>query len=55
MKDRNYKRAWEYVHAVLRYDPIHEEALEIRDEIKENRLTRKVSTTSNVKPRVNGG
>jgi len=55
MRDRNYKRAWEYVHSVLRYDPIHEEALEIRDEIKENRLTRKVSTTSNVKPRVKGG
>ena len=55
MRDRNYKRAWEFVHKVLLYDPIHEDALEIRDEIKKKRITFKVSDITNARPRVNGG
>jgi hypothetical protein len=55
MRDRNYKRATEYVRNILYYDPIHEEALEIKAEIDANRITRKVSDITNARPRVTGG
>ncbi len=55
MKERAYKGAVEYVRKILLYDPIHEEALEMVDEIRKNRITFKASDISNVRPRVNGG
>ena len=55
MKQRNYKGAKEYVRKVLLYDPIHEEALEMVDEIRRNRISFKLSEITNAKPRVTGG
>ena len=55
MKERNYKGAVEYVRKVLLYDPIHEEALDMVEEIRKNRITFKVSDITNARPRVSGG
>jgi tetratricopeptide (TPR) repeat protein len=53
--ERNYKGAVEYVRKVLLYDPIHEEALEMVEEIRRNRITFKLSEITNARPRVTGG
>jgi tetratricopeptide (TPR) repeat protein len=55
MKGRNYKGAVEYVRKILYYDPIHEEALEMVEEIRRNRITFKLSDITNARPRVTGG
>jgi tetratricopeptide (TPR) repeat protein len=55
MKERAYKSAVEYVRKILFYDPIHEEALEMVEEIRKNRITFKVSELTNARPRVTGG
>ncbi len=55
MKERNYKGAVEYVRKILLYDPIHEEALEMVEEIRKNRISFKISELTNAKPRVTGG
>jgi hypothetical protein len=52
---RNYKGAAEFVRKVLLYDPIQEEALEMAEEIKRNRISFKVSDLTNARPRVSGG
>lgn len=53
--ERNYKGAVEYVRKVLLYDPINEEALEMVEEIRKNRITFKISELTNARPRVTGG
>jgi tetratricopeptide (TPR) repeat protein len=53
--ERNYKGAVEYVRKILLYDPINEEALEMAEEIRKNRIHFKASEISNTKPRVTGG
>jgi len=53
--ERNYKGAVEYVRKILLYDPIHEEALEMVEEIRKNRITFKISELTNARPRVTGG
>jgi hypothetical protein len=55
MDQRNYKGAVEYVRQLLIYDPINEEALEMVDEIRKNRITFKASDITNARPRVTGG
>ena len=55
MGQRNYKGAVEYVRQLLIYDPINEEALEMVEEIRRNRITFKVSDITNARPRVTGG
>ncbi len=55
MQQRNYKGAVKYVRKVLYYDPIHEEALDMVEEIRKNRITFKVSELTNARPRVTGG
>ncbi|MGH7161886.1 MAG: hypothetical protein ACREID_00265 [Planctomycetota bacterium] len=55
MRERNYKGAVEYVRKILLYDPIHEEALEMAEEIKKNRIHFKASDVTNARPRVTGG
>jgi hypothetical protein len=55
MQERAYKGAVEYVRKVLLYDPIHEEALEMVEEIRKNRITFRISELTNAKPRVTGG
>jgi hypothetical protein len=55
MKERAYKSAVEYVRKVLLYDPIHEEALEMVDEIRKNRISFRLSEITNARPRVTGG
>lgn len=55
MSQRNYKGSIEWVRKVLMYDPIHEEALEMVEEIRENRITFKISDITNARPRVTGG
>lgn len=52
---RNYKGAVEYVRKILLYDPIHEEALEMVETIRKNRITFKISDVTNARPRVSGG
>ncbi|MFQ5844836.1 MAG: hypothetical protein ACE5JG_07600 [Planctomycetota bacterium] len=52
---RNYKRAALYVYKVLLYDPIHEEALEMKEEIGRNRIRFKASDITNARPRQTGG
>lgn len=55
MKQRNYKGTIPYLRKILYYDPIHEEALEMADTIRENRISFKVSDITNARPRVTGG
>lgn len=55
MKERAYKSAVEYVRKILLYDPIHEEALEMVEEIRKNRITFRISELTNARPRVTGG
>ncbi|MGQ0613014.1 MAG: hypothetical protein ACT4PV_04635 [Planctomycetaceae bacterium] len=55
MSQRSYKTAAEYVRKILLYDPIHEEALEMADEIRKNRISLKLSDITNARPRVTGG
>ena len=55
MQGRNYKGAVKYVRKILLYDPIHEEALEMVEEIRENRITFRLSDITNARPRVTGG
>jgi ribosomal protein S20 len=55
MNERNYKGAVEYVRKILLYDPIHEEALEMVEEIRKNRINFRLSEITNTRPRVTGG
>lgn len=55
LSQRNYKGAIPYVQKILFYDPIHEEALEMVEKIRKNRITFKVSNLTNAHPRVSGG
>jgi hypothetical protein len=55
MKERAYKGAVEYVRKILLYDPIHEEALEMVEEIRKNRISFRLSEITNARPRVTGG
>lgn len=55
MKERAYKSAVEYVRKILLYDPIHEEALEMVEEIRRNRISFRLSEITNARPRVTGG
>lgn len=55
MKERAYKGAIEYIRKILLYDPIHEEALDMVEEIRKNRITFKISDITNARPRVTGG
>ncbi len=55
MRDRNYKAAVDSVRKILYYDPIHEEALEMKAEIERNRIHFKASEITNARPRVTGG
>jgi len=55
MRDRNYKSAVDSVRKILYYDPIHEEALEMKAEIERNRIHFKASDITNARPRVTGG
>ena len=55
MRDRNWKRATQYVQKILYYDPINEEALDLKEEIDANRITRKLSDITNARPRITGG
>ena len=55
MQERAYKGAVEYVRKILLYDPIHEEALEMVDEIRKNRIAFRLSDMTNAHPHVSGG
>jgi hypothetical protein len=55
MQERAYKGAVEYVRKILLYDPIHEEALEMVEEIRKNRIAFRLSGITNARPRVTGG
>jgi len=55
IQQRNYKGAVEYVRKVLLYDPINEEALQMVEEIRANRINFKLSDITNARPRVTGG
>ena len=55
IRQRNYKGAIKYVRNILYYDPINEEALEMVDEIKRNRISFRLSDITNARPRVTGG
>jgi tetratricopeptide (TPR) repeat protein len=55
ISQRNYKGAVKYVRKILLYDPIHEEALEMVDVIRKNRITFRISDVTNARPRVSGG
>ena len=55
LTQRNYKGAVPYVRKILLYDPIHEEALEMVETIRKNRISIKVSDITNARPRVTGG
>ena len=55
LKERNYKGAVKYVRKVLFYDPINEEALDMVETIKKNRISFKLSDITNARPRVTGG
>ncbi|MHC4931770.1 MAG: hypothetical protein ACYTGV_06225 [Planctomycetota bacterium] len=55
LQQRNYKGAAEYVRKLLYYDPIHEEALEMVEEIRKHRIVIKVSDITNARPRVTSG
>lgn len=55
MKERAYKGAIEYIRKILLYDPIHEEALEMVEEIRKNRISFRLSEITNARPRVTGG
>jgi len=55
MKGRNYKGSIKYVRKILLYDPIQEEALEMVEVIRKNRITFKISDITNARPRVSSG
>lgn len=55
MREKNYKGAAEFVRKVLLYDPVNEEALDMADEIRKNRIHLKLSDITNARPRVSGG
>ncbi|MHC4818696.1 MAG: hypothetical protein ACYTF8_11640 [Planctomycetota bacterium] len=55
LTQRNYKGAVKYVRKILLYDPSHEEALEMVDVIRANRITFRISDVTNARPRVSGG
>ena len=55
MSQRNYKGSVKYVRKILLYDPIHEEALEMVEEIRKNRISFRLSEITNARPRVTGG
>jgi len=55
LHERNYKSAAEYVRKILYYDPIQEEALEMIEEIRRNRISFRASDITNARPRVTGG
>ena len=54
LTQRNYKGTIPYVRKVLYYDPINEEALEMVETIRKNRITFKTSDITNARPRVSG-
>ena len=55
LSQRNYKGTIPYVQKILYYDPIHEEALDMVETIRKNRITFRVSELTNAYPRVSGG
>jgi len=55
IREGNYKRGAEYVDIVLRYDPANRNALKLRQEIEEQRITRKASELVNAKGTTCGG
>jgi hypothetical protein len=55
LSQRNYKGTIPYVQKILYYDPIHEEALDMVETIRKNRITFRVSELTNAHPRVSGG
>ena len=55
MKERNYKGSVKYVRKILLYDPIQEEALEMVEVIRKNRINFKLSDITNARPRVSSG
>lgn len=55
IKERNYKGSIKYVRNILFYDPINEEALDMVEEIKANRIAFKASDITNARPRVTSG
>lgn len=54
LKERNYKGTVPYLRKILYYDPINEEALEMVEVIKKNRINFKASDITNARPRVTG-
>ena len=54
LQQKNYKGAVKYVRNILFYDPINEEALDMVETIKKNRISFKASDITNAKPRVTG-
>jgi len=55
LRGRNYKGTVRYVRDILFYDPINEEALDMVETIKKNRISFKASDITNARPRVSGG
>ena len=55
IRERNYKGTIPYLRKILYYDPIHEEALEMVETIRKNRINFKASDITNARPRVTGG
>ncbi|MHC4729688.1 MAG: hypothetical protein ACYS6Z_03715 [Planctomycetota bacterium] len=55
ISQRNYKGTVAYVRKILLYDPIHEEALEMVEVIRANRINFRLSDVTNARPRVSGG
>lgn len=54
LRERNYKGTIPYVRKILYYDPINEEALEMVETIRKNRIHFKTSEITNARPRVSG-
>ena len=55
LRERNYKGTVKYLRDILFYDPINEEALDMVETIKKNRIRFKASDITNARPRVTGG
>lgn len=51
LEDRNYKRGVPYVNRVLYLDPVNETALDMRRDVDENRIRRRMSGMTNAYPR----
>ena len=55
LTQRNYKGAVKYVRNALYYDPINEDALDMKKTIEENRISFRMSDITYTRPRVTGG